>query len=61
MDVIDIGKDNLDITRFVYGLHNGYRLVTRLKAILGGYDVSRHILSSADIKAVNEAIWTLKG
>lgn len=33
----------------------------RLKAILGDYDVSRHILSSVDIKAVNEAIWMLQG
>ena len=36
-------------------------ITTRLKAILGSYDVSRYILSSADIKAVNEAIWTLQG
>ena len=36
-----------------------YRLVKRFKAILGDYDVSEYILSSVDIKAVNEAIWTL--
>ena len=32
------------------------RIITRFKAFLSGYDVSRHILSSVDIKAVNEAI-----